>query len=688
MIAHVDRTQAPAAGPAPEVHLGDHRSFLMGNGMRVIIVENHKIPVVSAQLRFDIPPIMQGDIAGYQDLVGELLTTGTASHTKEQIDLLVDGLGARLSGSGDGLFASCLKKNFPQLMELVAEVIRDASYPAEEFEKAKTRMLSQISARGDDPDQIAEVVGHALTFGKDLPYGEVTTSTSMGKVGRDEVHAYYRYFFQPEKGYLVLVGDIDLEEGKAMAEQCFGNWSGANVPTTTDAHGHVVVKGLGPIIPGVKLPGDAPGREVALVDRPGSTQSVIKVVFPVDLKPDDPMAIQGQVLNTIFGGGVFNARLMQNLREDKGYTYGAYSSLDPDRWAGSFSAGASVRTEVTHSAVVEIVQEMERIRKEPVGKDEIELVKSNMAGSFARSLEDPRTVARFALNTYLYGLAADHYENYLKRLGAVDIADVQRAAQRFLKPDNATILVVGDKEKIAEELAALSTDGKVVCYDTNGDVEVDRLDPVPTGMTAQQVIDAYIVAIGGSKALMKIKDLKREYTTTIQGMPGTLVEYNQAPDRYAMEIRMGAVLVQQLVYDGKQAKSGGMQGKKILGGDELKEVRRAAYAFPELHYHDLQLTAELTGITEIDGHKAYRIVVKDDDGPAFTEFYDVRSGMKVRRVEVQGGGQVITDFLDRKEVGGVLIPHTLRQNAGMDILFTATKISVDQGIDPAVFNVD
>ena len=126
MTAQVDRTKAPPAGPAPEVHLGEHKSFLLDNGMRVIIVENHKIPIVTAQVRFDIPPIMQGDIAGYQDLVGELLTSGTARHSKEQIDELVDGLGAQLAGSNDGIYASSLKRNFTQVMDLLYEVITNA----------------------------------------------------------------------------------------------------------------------------------------------------------------------------------------------------------------------------------------------------------------------------------------------------------------------------------------------------------------------------------------------------------------------------------------------------------------------------------------------------------------------------------------------------------------------------------
>lgn len=697
MTAQVDRTKAPPAGPAPEVHLGDHKSFLLDNGMRVIIVENHKIPIVTAQVRFDIPPIMQGDIAGYQDLVGELLTSGTARHTKEQIDELVDGLGAQLVGSSDGVYASSLKRNFPQVMDLLFDVVSSANFPSDEFEKAKTRTLSQIGARADDPDQIASVVGHALTFGKNYPYGEVTTEATMGKADRDDVYQYYRYFFQPKQGYLVLVGDITAKEGEDMAKKYFGSWKGADVPVTKDEQGHDVVKDLGPIIPAGEQPRLPKDVRVAFVDRPGSAQSVIKVVFPEYLKPNDPMATQAQVLNTILGGGVFNARLMQNLREDKGYTYGAYSSLDADRWCGSFSAGCSVRNDVTDSAAVQIMDEITKMRTSPVTADELALAKSNMAGGFARALEDPRTVARFALNTYLNDLPEDHYENYLKRLDKVSVGDVEKAAERFMHPDSAIILVVGDKEKVAETLKPLSTSGQVIFYDVNGDrVREDRTEgatPAPAGMTAKDVLDAYIKAIGGKAAVEKVKDLKKEYTTKVQGMDATMTEYYKMPNKYATEMKMGEMLLQKIVFDGTKGKLSGMAGEKELIDTDLDDARNSAFAFPELHYAEMEQVAKLMGIVDVDGAKAYRLNVKTVAGAQSDEYYDTTSGLKIRKKEYQqqeggGGFQVITDYSDYSPEGGVMFPHTLTQKGGMDMTLTATNISVNKGIPDSVFSVE
>ncbi len=698
MTAQVDRTHAPSAGPAPEVHLGKYKTSVLPNGMRVIVVENHRTPVVSAQLRFDIPPVHQRDIAGLQELAGELLTSGTGRHGKEELDERIDGLGAQLSGASNGLYATSLTKNFNELMLLVQEVITNATYPEAEFEKARTRLLSNVQARSDDPDQIAEEVGHVLTYGKDHPYGEVVTEASLKKLTRDNVYAWYRHFFQPEAGYLVLVGDITAAQGEALAATLFGTWQGAEVPVAMDGQGQEPVQGMG----GAQVLQDARpvqprSLRVAMVDRPGSAQSVIKVVFPVDLKPNDPMAIQAQVLNTILGGGVFNARLMQNLREDKGYTYGAYSSLDADRWCGAFSGGCSVRNDVTDSAVAEVLKEVRRIRLEPVAADELALAKSYMAGSFARSLEDPRTVARFALNTFLNELPADHYETYLKQLDAVTVADVQRAAERFLHPDNCTVLVVGDKASVADKLTALAGANPVLDFDPNGDIArpdpTEGATPAPAGVTAQTVLDAYIKAIGGKMAVEKVKDIKKVYTTTVQGMEATLTEYNKAPDLYSMDMKVGGMVLQAITYDGKRAKLKSMMGEKELEDMQLDEVKRSAYAFPELHYADLGQVPQLMGIVDLNGVKAYRVNVKTLPGGRFDEYYDVATGLKLRRKEHQsqeGGAsaQVITDYGDYRAVNGVLLPHTLQQGGAMEMTLKATEISVNKGIAAAVFTVE
>jgi predicted Zn-dependent peptidase len=692
MNAQIDRSKAPKPGPAPDVRVGKAHDSTLPNGMKVIVVENHKLPMVSVQVRFDHPPVAQGEIAGYQELVGELLTSGTARRSKEQIDETVDRLGAQLSGSTDGVFASSLKKNFPELLRLVYEVIAAPGFPVAEFEKARTRYLSNIKSRTDDPDQISEVVGRALTYGKRHPYGEVATEASLAKIKRDHLVAYYAHFFQPTKGYIVFVGDITEKEAVQQAKDLFGSWRGATNTSSVDASGLTVVNGLGPVEFAGAPPKALAPRGMNFVDRAGSAQSVIKVVFPVELVPSDPMALPAQVMNTILGGGVFNARLMQNLREARAFTYGAYSNIEADRWCGNFSAGCSVRNDVTDSAVTEIMYEIERMRNEPVTPEELALAKSYMAGSFARSLEDPRTIARFALNIALYGLPDDHYATYLKRLDTISAATIHGAAQRLLLPDNAMVLVVGDKEQVANKLAPLSFTRNVVLYDVNGDIHREQFELPPAGMTADDVLTAYVKALGGVEALGKVRTLRKEYEATVQGMTVSLLEQHSAPNKYAMSLGNGPMVLQKLVFDGVRGKRSGMEGMSELVDEDLEDARQSAYMFPELFYRELDHKALLNGVVEVEGRKCYRLFIQKSSGGAFTDYYDQETHLKIRRVENQtseeGNFQVTTDYADHKAVNGVLFPHTIHQNAGMQFHFTAKSIEVNKPIDPTVFVVE
>ncbi len=691
MTAQIDRTKAPKPGPAPEVRVGRAKNSQLPNGLKVIVVENHKLPLVTVQLRFDHPPVAQKDKVGYQELIGELLTSGTSVHAKLQIDETVDQLGAQLVGGSDGIFASSLKKNFSALMQLVSEVVISPTFPEAEFEKARTRMLSGIASRADDPDQIAEVVGRVLTYGKGHPYGEVATEASLAKVKREQLVGYYERFFRPDMGYIVFVGDITEDDARTMASDLFGEWTGAPDRTTMDTNGVKTMPGLGIIEHPMFQPQARDPRQVYFVDRPGSAQSVIKVVFPLDLKPNDPMALPAQVLNTILGGGVFNARLMQNLREARAYTYGAYSSVDADRWCGSFSAGCSVRNEVTDSAVTEIMSEIERIKDGPVTMDELSLAKSYMAGSFGRSLEDPRTIARFALNTAINELPEDYYATYLRRLDTISVETVQAAAQRLLVPENARMLVVGDKEAVANRLAPLSFSRSVVYYDINGDQYREHVEKAPEGMKAADVLQSYINAIGGEPALSKVRTLSKEYDAPLGSMTVTLSEKYAASSKYAMSLTNGTNVLQDVVFDGVRGKRTSEEGPVELVDEELNDARQSANMFPELSYSELDLLGKLKGIAEVNGRQCYRVFVERANGTSFTEYYDVESGLKLRRVEPQitpeGNFQVITDFSDYKAVDGILFPHTIDQNAGRKFHFVARKILVNKPIGDAVFKI-
>lgn len=651
--------------------------------MRVIIVENHKLPMVSVQVRFDIPPFPQGEKAGFVDLVSELLMAGTANRTKAEIDEMVDRSGASITASNDGLYASTLKKNLDNVLSLIEEVVQAPLFPDAEFAKAINRHRSAIQQRQDDPEEIAESVGKAAVFGTEHPYGEITTLQTLSKIDVGTIRAFHAHYFRPENGYLVFVGDIDTNEAKAMAEKHFGKWQPEGKPRDTSVAGEFV-PGMGGVLylREPKMP--ATYRQVVVVDRPGAPQSIIRVSYPFNLEPKDIRALSAQVLNTILGGGVFNARLMQNLREDKGFTYGAYSSMESDRFNGSFTASTSVRTEVTAQAVTEILAEMDRLRTEPVQQADLDLAKRYMAGSFARSLEDPRTVARFALNTYLNGLPKDHYATYLQRLEKVTVDDIQRAANAFLLPENAVVFVVGDLERIRRSMIPISMEPflPLLELDVEGQAKEDHL--VPAGdTTAQQVIDRYLEAIGGKKAVGKITTMERKLTGYMGKAGVEITEQFGKNDKYRKEIVTDNRVLQQVICAGERAVDIQNNIPEELEGDRLRELKLWSHPVPEVQEVNAPIERFMDGRTNIGTTSVYKITTNVGEIDVTTDYFDVNTGLKVRRIVRQRNlGQfytVTTDYSDYREVEGVLFPHTIDEDGGITGVIQLKVASIKNG---------
>ncbi len=445
MNTALDRSRVPAPGPPTEAEVADPLVFTLDNGLEVIVVPDHRLPLVSMQLRADVPPTAFGPRAGLPDLFGELLPAGTTRHDKDWIDETVDGMGAHLQANAEGLYTTCLREHVAPMLALMAEVATSPAFPPDEFEKTRRRMRSAVAQRAHDPEALAEVIGRHVLFGAHHPYGEVVTEATLQRIAPAQLHQWHAHAFRPANAYLVLVGDIRADEARALAGAHFGGWTHA-----ADAAGDM---GRLPVLRAATLPGT--GRHIHVLHRTGARQSVLRMGFPLDLPPGHPQALAARVMNTILGGGIFNARLMANLREDKGWTYGAYSALDVDRHNASLAVHVSLRTDATGAAVTEIAQEMDRMCNAEVAPAELELARSHLAGAFGRSLEDPRTLAQFALNIRLNDLPPDHYRTYLRRLHAVTAADVLQAARTFLHPAHAAVLVVGDRDAVAPALEPL-----------------------------------------------------------------------------------------------------------------------------------------------------------------------------------------------------------------------------------------
>lgn len=668
----LDRSKRPTPSAAPEIKLGKIENFTLPNGLKVFVVENHKLPKVAYSLSLDVDPVLEGDMAGYVSTAGELIGRGTKNRTKEQLDEQIDFIGATLSTSSTGIYASSLKKHQTKLLEMMADVLMNAEFKQEELDKIKKQTISGIASSKDSPDAISDNVSNALVYGKNHPYGEIATEETVEAITLEKCKEYYTSYFKPNVAYLAVVGDVTMAEVKPLIEKYFGAWEKGDVPINK-----------------YKTPMAPEKTNVAMVHKEGAVQSVINITYPVNLKQNSPDVIKARVMNSILGGGS-TARLFMNLREGHGYTYGAYSSISSDMLVGNFSANAKVRNEVTDSAVTEFMVELKRMINEKVTAEELEGVKNYMTGTFAYTLQDPQTIARFAINTEKYNLPADYYANYLKNVAAVTLEDVQEMAKKYIKPENAIIVVVGDKE-VAKKLNPFAASGKVDFYDTYGNDYVEALKPAPAGMTAENVLDKFIEAKYGmpagknlDKKLKKIKDVTVKMNASIQGQTISVTRYSKAPNKFAMSMTMGPMVIQKQTFNGTEGNVSGMQGSKKVEGEELEELKKSSVMHSDVNYAASGDKFNLLGVEPIEGKDAYKIEVTKPNGDKESEWYDVASNLQVKSMQVKDAGEeaggaitIVSIFSDYKVVNGINYAHKIKQSFGPQTL-DMEVISVEQ----------
>lgn len=664
------RSTPPTPGPAPKIQIGESKEFIMANGLKVIVVENNKLPRVSYQLYVDAPDIIQGEDAGYIDFAGQLLNKGTTSKSKAEIDEAVDFMGASMRTSASGVFASSLSRHSENLMKIVSDVVKNPTFPAAEFEKIKKQTLSSLAQNKETPEAIASNVSDVLRYGKGHPYGELVTEETVEKITLDKTKEYYQKYFKPNYSYLVVVGDTDLAETRALVKKYLGDWKKTGEAEQYD----------------YPVPSAPDMTTVDFVNKSGAVQSIINITYPVDLKPGADDLIKASVANTILGG-FFQSRLNDNLRETKAYTYGARSRLSYDENVGYFLASASVRNEVTDSSLVEFMKELNTLRDVKASLEEVELAKSVMAGNFARSLERPQTVARFALNTARYNLPKDYYATYLEKLSKVTPEDVQEMSQKYFLTQNAHIVVIGNQDEVAEKLGRFSADGKVHYYDVYGNkVEMNK-NTVPDGLTAQTVVNEYIKAAGGKDKLMKVNEVYSMSSASMQGMTLSMENYQMGNEKFANKVTMMGNVVQSVTFDGAKGKMGGMQGEKMIEGEEATAMKGNALIFPELHYDRLDYELKLAGTEEVDGKESYKLIIASPYGKKTTEYFDVVTKLKVKSITEEGD----VTYSDYQAVDGIMFPFQMKASGGgmpMPLVMKVEKIEVNKGIDAAMFKLD
>jgi len=666
MAQNIDRSKAPLPGKAPLIQVGDPVKFTLANGLKVFVVKNTKLPQVSATLALDYDGFAEGDKAGVAQMAGQLLKRGTTTKSKAQLDEAIEFLGGSMFTSSQSASVSSLKENFPSLLSLLSEVVLQPALSSEELEKIRKQTLSGIESSKDDADAISGNVVKKLVYGATHPYGELMTTKTVNQVSIADVKSFLNTYWVPNVAYLIFVGDIEPATAKTLAEKSFGNWKKGVVTKQNFAK---------PIKPTQTY--------VAIVDRPASVQSVVAIASTVDLYPGTINDIPGSVMNNILGGG-FSGRLFANLREKHGFTYGAYSSLSPSRQIGIFQAEASVRNEKTDSSVQELLREINRIRNEQVGSDELNRMKNYLSGGFARSLENPATIANFALNIARNNLPADYYQKYLTNLASVDAEKVQNAAKLFLNTNQMHIVIVGNAKQISKGLEKY---GPIKYFDIEGNevgapVEVKA----DASLTPTALMEKAIAAIGSKEALDNLKDVQLKGTANLMGQSLEMKQTIVIPGNAVTTMSMGGMaIMRQAVIDGKYSIA--QQGQEAPITEDTKEdLDQSATIVPEQLFLTKGYGLKIVGAEKIDGNDAIDVEVTTPSKKVSHRFYDAKTFLLVKTSkseEIPGRGTVTQQqfYSGYQTINGVKVSSEQIIDMGqMKINIKYTDIKVNQGL--------
>lgn len=666
--AQIDRSQPPVAGPEPEISIEKPQEFELKNGLKVLVVENHKLPRVSYSLRIDNKPIATGDKAGVESLLGSMLGNGTTSISKDEFNDEVDFLGANLNFGFSGGFASSLTKYSERILELLSDAAINPLLTEEEFQKEKDKLIEGLKADEKSSDAIAGRVGSALSYGTKHPYGEFVTEETINNVSFGDAVAFYEKYFNPNNAYLVVIGDVEYKDVKKQVKKYFNDWTKSVDVNTT-------------------VPNPSPNvqyTQINFVDVPDATQSNLSITNNVNLKMSDKDYHAALITNNILGGGG-EGYLFKNLREDKGYTYGAYSRLGNNRYGASrFNATAKVRNEVTDSAVVEALKEIKRIRTELVDAQLLKDAKQKYIGNFVMALERPQTIANYALNIELNNLPEDFYSTYLQKIEDVTVEDIKRVANKYFQVDNLRIIVVGNGAEVLENLEKTGIPIKYFDKYANKAEKPKFEVKLPEGVNVNSVLNKYLDAVGGKDKVEALNSILLQYEASVQGS-AVISEEKRMKGKLIQTISMNGNPMMTILTTQETV----TMNKNPLPPNMANDMKPLGGLFTELNLLNSE-TAKITGVEKVDDKEAYKVQFPGE-AVSLTYFYDVETGLKVKEVQttsMQGQTQTQETFLkEYKEFDGVKFPGVREgSQMGQLVVFKLLEAKINDGVSDADFN--
>jgi predicted Zn-dependent peptidase len=557
----------------------------------------------------------------------------------------------------------------------MADAVLNPLLTQEEFDSQKNLIKESLKTSDKDVATAANRVQDFITYGASHPNGEFVSQETLDKSELQNAIDFYNNYASPNNAYLVILGDVNFEEIKENVTRLFGSWESKEV--------------LSKSFPEPTNPEDT---EIIFVDMPNGVQSVVSVINTIDFNKKEPDYFAALVANRILGGGGAG-RLFNNLREDKGWTYGSYSGISESyKTKGYFIAQAQVRNEVADSATVELLKEVDKMRNILVSDDELSSAKAKYTGNFVMSLEDPSTIAGFARNIITQDLPEDYYNSFLEKINSVTKEDVRNAAGKYFLTNKTRVFVTGKGSEIIDALEGLEYNGKelTIRYFDKYANEIDKPNySIDSNITIEDVINNYINAIGGKEKLSEITSIEMRATTNIQGTVLEMYSVKNNQNQSMMEMSAMGMTVVKNVFNKYQGYNE-VNGQKIpLSEVELEQAIINSALFSELNY-DFSLV-ELIGTSVVNDEEVYEVKITDNK----TAFYSVETGLKLKEVESQEveGNLVVgeTYYKNYEEVDGILFAKEINQVSQAipipgGITFKVDSINLNVETDESDFN--
>lgn len=672
-IAQIDRSKKPAPGPVPKSSFPPFSETKLKNGLRVIIVENHKQPLVFFRTLILSGNAQDRQAVGAASAITALLEKGTKTRSSDDIAKKLDFYGASI-GAGSSVddinvFISCMKKDLGEILPIYADVIKNPSFPKDEFDKYASRTLSSLKAAKQSPSELGRKMGRKITY--DIhPYGEIITEETVQKLTPQMLKDWHSVNFSAENAIIAVVGDVTEKEIIPMLEKQFGDWNkGSRVQ---------------PVYPNLE---NTKGMTISLINRPSSVQSSIRLQ-KLGLAVTDKNFDKASMLMSIYAGnGVigFQNRLFQNIREKHGYTYTPGGSLTTSLDRGIFVAVAEVRNAVTDSALEQMLMEYRRLSEEQIPAQELDFAKGLITGKYLMDLANPQLTSAKALSILEYGLPKDYYSTYATRFSSYTSEELQRVGQKAFSPNDINVIVVGDALQVKSKLERF---GKVNVYDLDlKPIKFTEERLSPTTMTLDQVLELMYKGMN-KPALEKITTRQTEGEKAIgvtgEVHKGAMTIIEQAPNKKYEKIDFGAPMIMEARNDGNHIYQYYPGGNGVINPNEKEEL--AGTIFNEaLHLRDAGNSVRLLGLGESPGGESFILDV-NKNGLSHEKWYvNTKTGYITRRMIISGEESSTTDYSDFRMVDGIPYAFHEETHGAGDMSFQITSIKHNVSVDEKLF---